>query len=78
VPSDSGRSFRRRETFPPESSRDRRKPTLILETLDGTVEFSRSGLSAQADEINRAASELWPSWKKPGRLLRKDRRNWRT
>ena len=60
--------------FPPEKSRDSRKRTLIIETLDGVVEFFAERLAAHPERINAAATELWPAWSRPKRLLRADRR----
>jgi hypothetical protein len=59
--------------FPPEEARDARKPTLVIETLDGNVEFFAERLSARARDIQQAAREVWPSWRPPPRLP-KDRR----
>jgi hypothetical protein len=59
--------------FPPEESRDGRKPTLVIETLDGNVEFFAERLSARARDIQQAAREVWPSWRPPPRLP-KDRK----
>jgi hypothetical protein len=59
--------------FPPEQSRDTRKPTLVIETLDGNVEFFADRLAAGARDIQQAAREVWPSWKPPPRLP-KDRK----
>ena len=60
--------------FPPEKSRDPRKRTLIVETLDGVVEFFAERLAAHPEQINTAAAELWPGWSRPKRLMRADRR----
>ena len=60
--------------FPPEKSRDGRKRTLIIETLDGVVEFFAERLDAHPERINAAATELWPGWSRPKRLVRGDRR----
>jgi hypothetical protein len=61
--------------FPPKASQDRRKPTLIVETREGTVEFFADRLAAQPEDIHRAARERWRSkWKEPGPLLRRDRK----
>jgi len=59
--------------FPPEQSRDRRKPTLVIETLDGNVEFFADRLAVGAKDIQGAAREIWPSWRPPARLP-KDRK----
>lgn len=63
--------------FPPETSRDGRKPTVILETLDGDVSFFAERLAASAKDINHAASESWPSWSKPRPLVREGRKKMR-
>jgi hypothetical protein len=61
--------------FPPKASQDRRKPTLIVETRQGTVEFFADRLAAQPEDIHRAARERWrEKWKEPGPLLRRDRK----
>jgi hypothetical protein len=59
--------------FPPEESRDGRKPTLVIETLDGSVEFFAERLGAGARDIQQAAREVWPSWR-PSPRLPKDRK----
>ena len=38
--------------FPPEKSRDGRKKTLVIETLDGVVEFFAERLDAHPERIN--------------------------
>jgi hypothetical protein len=61
--------------FPPEGSKDQRKPTLIIETLDGKVAFFADRLAAKPEDIHRAARERWQAkWKEPGPLLRRDRK----
>ena len=61
--------------FPPEGSKDGRKPTLNIETLDGKVAFFADRLAAKPQDIHRAARELWRAkWKEPGPLLRRDRK----
>jgi hypothetical protein len=61
--------------FPPKDSQDRRKPTVIVETRQGTVEFFADRLAAPPEDIHRAARERWrEKWKEPGPLLRRDRK----
>ncbi len=59
--------------FPPKNSRGERRPAIIIETLDGKIDFFAERLAAGADEINRAAQKLWPSWSKPAPIERVDR-----
>ena len=60
--------------FPPAESRDRRKPTLVVETLDGDVEFFAERLTVGPRGIHDAAREVWPSWREPPPLLKKSRK----
>ncbi len=61
--------------FPPATAQDQRKPTVIVETREGTVEFFADRLAAKPEDIHRAARERWrDKWKEPGPLLRRDRK----
>jgi hypothetical protein len=60
--------------FPPAESKDRRKRTLVVETRDGEVEFFAERLSVGPRGIHDAAREVWPSWREPPPLLKKNRK----
>ena len=60
--------------FPPEKSKDRRKPTLVIETRDGDVEFFAERLAVGPRGVHDAAREVWPSWREPPPLLKKNRK----
>jgi len=60
--------------FPPPESQDRRKRTLVIETLDGDVEFFAERLSVGPPGVHDAAREVWPSWRPPPPLLKKNRK----
>ena len=59
--------------IPPKNSRGERRPAIIIETLDGKIDFFAERLAAGADEMNSAAQKLWPSWSKPAPIARADR-----
>ena len=60
--------------FPPAESNDGRKRTLVIETLDGDVEFFAERLSVGPPGVHAAAREVWPSWRPPPPLLKKNRK----
>jgi hypothetical protein len=60
--------------FPPEASRDPRARMVVVETLDGRIELFANRLEGTPAQIHRAAREVWPSWKEPSALMRRDRR----
>jgi len=60
--------------FPPPESQDRRKRTLVIETLDGDVEFFAERLSVGPPGVHDAAREVWPSWRPPPPLLKRNRK----
>src|SRR4029453_2227202 len=60
--------------FPPLESKDRRKRTLVVETRDGDVEFFAERLSVGPRGIHEAARDVWPSWREPPPLLKKNRK----
>jgi hypothetical protein len=55
-------------------SKDRRKRTLVIETLDGDAEFFAERLSVGTPGLHDAAREVWPSWREPPPFLKKNRK----